>query len=72
MVENYTWELYYVIDEGELLCLKCHAVRDLAEPENWIELTDENISALTFRDVRRAKHLIRCQDASAGQHRGVW
>jgi len=50
--------------------LKCHAERELAKPDNWIELTEENISALTFRDVRRAKHLIG-QYASAEQHRGI-
>jgi hypothetical protein len=59
MVENYTWELYYVLsDDGELLCLPCHAKRELRNLDNWIPLTAEDIAGITFKHVRRAKHLI--------------
>ncbi len=59
--ENYTWELYYHDTEDGQLCLPCYADRELAEPSNWIPLTDAVIDTLTFQDVRKAKHLIGVQ-----------
>jgi|GEM_PF-5247444 len=61
MVENYTWELYYHDTEDGHVCLPCYVERELAEPSNWIALTDAVIDALTFREVRKAKHLIGVQ-----------
>lgn len=58
MVENYTWEKYNVVVDGEELCLPCAAERYIADDDNWLELTDENIEAVDFDRVRKAKHVI--------------
>lgn len=58
MLENYTWELYSHVGEDGILCLPCYAKRELEEDENWISLNDAAIDALTFSDIRKAKHLI--------------
>lgn len=58
MVENYTWELYYVFYEDMKLCLPCFAHEVLRDEERWIPLTDERINALTFNNVRKAPHCI--------------
>lgn len=59
MVENYTWEHYdTMVGECTMLCLPCAAARHLAEPDNWIQLTDERIDGIDFEEVRRAKHVI--------------
>src|SRR5712692_11245511 len=58
MVENYTWELYYVIHEGSQLCLPCYAQEVLNDAGHWIPLTDERIESLTFNDVRKTPHCI--------------
>jgi hypothetical protein len=57
-VENYTWELYYTSDEDGMYCLPCAAEHYISEEENWIELTPENIAAVDFKRVRKAKHVI--------------
>lgn len=57
-IDNYTWELYYVLTDCEQLCLPCYAAEELTKDENWIQLTDEAINGLTFDRVRKAKHLI--------------
>jgi predicted Fe-S protein YdhL (DUF1289 family) len=57
-VENYTWELYRHDDEGGTFCLNCYRENELADDENWLNLTDQNINALTFDRVRQAQHLI--------------
>jgi hypothetical protein len=56
--ENYTWELYYHCDDSGIVCLPCYAARELAEDENWIQLTDEGIESVTDKTVHKAKHLI--------------
>lgn len=59
MIENYTWENYYtIVDDCTMLCLPCAAERYIADEDNWIELTDENIAAVDFDRIRRAKHVI--------------
>jgi len=58
MVENYTWELYYVIYEASQLCLPCYAQEVLNDAGHWIPLTDERIESLTFNDVRKTPHCI--------------
>ena len=58
MIENYTWELYYTEGEDGLVCLPCAAKRYIADDENWIELTDENIAAVDVKRVRQAKQII--------------
>ncbi len=58
MVENYTWERYDHVEDGSIYCLKCYAERELAEDSNWIVLSEASIDALTFSDIRKAKHLI--------------
>jgi hypothetical protein len=60
MVENYTWELYYVhTKDGEMLCLKCWAERVLEDKSHvcWVELTDEKIAAVNFALVSKAPHI---------------
>jgi hypothetical protein len=59
MISNYTWEVYYHDDEHlGRICLPCYARITIDNPLNWIELTEENIEALTFEDLRKARHLI--------------
>lgn len=58
MIENYTWELYSHIDDDSELCLNCYREKVLAEPASWIPLTDENINALEFEQVRQAPHIL--------------
>lgn len=58
MVENYTWEYYRVLVDDAILCLPCAAARYIAEDDNWIALTPENIDGLNFDQVRKAKHVI--------------
>lgn len=58
MVENYTWERYSTIVDDEELCLPCAAKRYIADPDNWIRLTPEDIAVITFEVVRQAKHVI--------------
>ena len=58
MLENITWELYYVIREGSQLCLPCYAEEILNDDSPWILLTDEAIDGVTFAQVRKAPHCI--------------
>ena len=59
MPTNYTWEMYsHYIDNFGPVCLPCWAEMELADEDNWIKLTDEDIAAITFDVVRKAKHLI--------------
>lgn len=58
MVENYTWEYYFTDTDAGRLCLPCAAKNHLADPDSWIQLADERIDALTFDDIRKAKHII--------------
>ncbi|MFB3917091.1 MAG: hypothetical protein ACE14M_10205 [Terriglobales bacterium] len=58
MVENYTWELYYINTDNGPMCLPCAANEYIADAGNWIELSPENIAALNFDRVRQAKHVI--------------
>lgn len=58
MAENYTWETYNVIVDDEELCLPCAAKHYIADDDNWIALTAENIAAVDFDRVRRAQHVI--------------
>jgi hypothetical protein len=58
MVENYTWEYYRHIDGDGVLCLNCYRKRELAKPENWIELTEANIAAVDVARIRCAPHLL--------------
>ena len=58
MIENYTWELYYVIHEDRQLCLPCYAQEILNDEDSWISLADERIESLAFNDLRKAPHCI--------------
>lgn len=57
-VENYTWEYYYHDDENGRLCLNCYREEVLADDDNWLQLTPENLASFDFTTVRKAKHLI--------------
>ncbi len=57
-VENYTWEMYRQDTDEGTLCLNCYRDQELANDENWLELSGQKIDRLTFFDVRKAKHLI--------------
>jgi len=64
-IENYTWELYYVVDECEIFCMKCYAENYIANEENWINLRDPSvIDSVDFDQIRVAKHIfpVECQD----------
>jgi hypothetical protein len=56
--ENYTWELYYHVGDGDIYCLPCYAAQVIADEERWIPLTDEAIKRISFNDVRKAPHCI--------------
>lgn len=58
MIENYTWEYYFTDTEAGRFCLSCAAESYLADEQNWIPLTDDRIDALTFDDIRKARHII--------------
>ena len=60
MIENYTWEKYstWVDSYEEYMCLPCALSLYIREPENWIELTDENIAKIDFEQFRHSPHLI--------------
>lgn len=57
-VNNYTWEMYSVNTERGTLCLPCYAKQILADPKEWINLTDKEIDAVDFDKISKAKHLI--------------
>jgi len=68
-IENYTWELYYVEKDGELLCMRCAAKQEIEDEDNWIDLAYDYkhydpIKGINFEQIRRAKHLfpVECQD----------
>src|SRR6185437_14496472 len=58
MAENYTWEPYSTIIDDLELCLPCAAQHYISDDANWITLTPENIEAVDFVRVRKAKHVI--------------
>lgn len=59
IVENYTWELYSTTNtEGEKICLRCAAEEYIADDDNWIALTGEDIAVITFEVVRGARHVL--------------
>jgi len=60
-IENITWERYEVGTEDGSVCIPCYAERVLNDENQWLPLTDEVINALTFNQVRKAKHLIAVQ-----------
>ena len=55
--ENYTWENYFTINDGDMLCLNCALDRYLAEPENWIQSPKE----ITWNTIEQTPHLIPVQ-----------
>ena len=56
--ENYTWERYEAIHEGDSLCLPCYAYEVLHDDDRWIQLTDEKINQLSFNQVKKSPHCI--------------
>ena len=64
-IENYTWELYYVVDNGEIFCMKCYAENYIADVENWIDLRDPSvIDKVDMDKIKGSKHIfpVECQD----------
>jgi hypothetical protein len=58
MVTNYTWENYFrIVDEGRQ-CLPCAAKEYIADKDNWIGLTDEDIAVVTWDVIRKAPHVL--------------
>ncbi len=57
-VENYTWENYYHVTDGEILCLNCYAREVVEDPESWIGLTDAEIEDVDFARIRHAPHIM--------------
>jgi hypothetical protein len=56
---NYTWEIYYIDTPQGRMSLNHYADIYLADPKNWITLTDKNIAeAVKFENLRKAPHLI--------------
>jgi hypothetical protein len=37
MIENYTWETYYVHTDDGAYCLRCYAEAEIENPENWFD-----------------------------------
>ena len=56
MIENYTWEVYYVFrEEGvSMLCLNCYLDQEIDNPDNWLTSPDD----VTWERIRASKHLI--------------
>lgn len=62
MIENITWERYeHTTEDGDSICIPCFAQRVLSDDDRWIVLTDENIAAVNFNQVRKAPHCIAVQ-----------
>lgn len=76
MAENFTHELYYVIQDGEVLCLPCALKAYIAQESNWVPLDEiERViveapqdeddplydSATATLNLARAPHLIAVQ-----------
>lgn len=57
MIENYSWELYYINTDDGPQCLPCACQRYIDDPTNWLELTTENIAAYDFERMRQAPHV---------------
>lgn len=57
MVENYTWEYYRAVVNGDTLCLNCARTRYLKNNLNWIVLKGP-LSQVPFDTIRRSPHLI--------------
>lgn len=53
-IENYTWERY----ESGGDCLNCVRKRVLADPDEWTSTAKASREAVTFDDIRQAKHLL--------------
>jgi len=52
------WEHYYDDADDRCFCIDCHRRKELPNPENWIQLTENDIVGLEFDRVLRAKHLL--------------
>ena len=57
-VERYTHEFYSINTSKGLMCLPCAAEYYIANPSNWIELTEATIAALDFERVQLAAHVL--------------
>jgi len=55
-IENYTWEDYYTIVNGEQFCLNCALDIYLSEDSNFIH--KKEIDKISFDMIRKAPHLI--------------
>jgi hypothetical protein len=58
LISNYTWEKFNTLVDGEELCLPCACARYIADQQNWLLLTPEDIAAFDFDQMRRAPHVI--------------
>ncbi len=59
MAENRTWEAYSTKGrDGGRICIPCAAEEYIADEDNWIPLTDEDIAVVTFDTLRGARHLL--------------
>lgn len=56
VVKNYTWELYYVIENGGMTCLRCKFHQYVADESHWITDIPEKVDLEFIR--KHARHLI--------------
>jgi len=66
MIDHITWERYVHDTDDGPICLNCYAARVIANPKEWVPLTNKAIDALTFDDVRKAKHIIAVSGPTHG------
>lgn len=55
-IENYTWEPFITISNGELLCLPCRADLFFADEAAWLT-TEAEVEQLTFAGLRSLPHV---------------
>ncbi len=58
IISNYTWERYATVLDGDEMCLPCACARYIADQQNWLRLTPEDITAFDFDEMRRVPHVI--------------
>ncbi len=59
MTKTYIYALPFEIDEdGWPVCLRCAGERYVENEDNWIRLREEDICAVTFSSIQRARHVL--------------
>jgi len=55
MIENYTWEKYFTVNEdANMLCLRCAFERHINNEDNWLDSSGN----IDFEHIRKLPHLL--------------